>query len=120
MSEIRQPEPEPTTAELVDMVMRRIVTALVIAAALIALAIYARPAPPRFQAVAAPDGRILRIDTRSGTILACEGRRCMRVVQRGQSLVRELPAKALPAPAPATQPRALPAPTPAPAPSPTQ
>lgn len=116
MNELREPAREPTTAELVDMALRKIVTALVIAAALIALAIYARPAPPRYQAVAAPDGRILRIDTRKGTILACEGRRCMTVVRRGQSLVRELPAKALPAP----QPQALPAPAPAPAPSPTQ
>lgn len=111
MSEIRQPSREPSTAELVDMALRKIVTALVIAAAIIAIAIYARPAPPRYQAIAAPDGRIIRVDTRSGTILACEGRTCMRVVQRGQHLERELPA---PAPAPA----ALPAPAPAPAPAP--
>ncbi len=110
-------EREPPLRELIDLASRRIVTGLVLAGAAIGLAIYAQPGPPRYEAIAAPDGRIIRIDTKSGTVLACEGRTCMTVVRRGQRLVRELPAKALPAPvqAPAAAPpRALPAPAPAP------
>ena len=90
-------EPEPPLRELVDLASRRLVTGLVIAGAAIGLAIYARPGPPRYEAIAAPDGRIIRIDTRSGTVLSCEGRTCMIVVRRGQRLERNLPAKALPA-----------------------
>ena len=110
-------EPEPPLREMIDLASRRLVTGLVIAGAAIGLAIYARPGPPRYEAIAAPDGRIIRIDTRSGTVLACEGRRCMTVVRRGQRLERELPAPAQPRalPAPARAP-ALPAPAPAPAP----
>ncbi|HWT13202.1 MAG TPA: hypothetical protein VN231_10655 [Allosphingosinicella sp.] len=113
--------PEPPLSEVIDSAVRRIVTGGVIGAAAIALAIYSRPAPPRFQAFAA-EGAIVRVDMRSGTVLACEGQRCYTVVRRGQRLER----KALPAEPPAPVTKALPAPqappaakalpTPAPAP----
>ncbi|HMG46439.1 MAG TPA: hypothetical protein VK614_03155 [Allosphingosinicella sp.] len=109
-----EPERRDAEAELIDAALRKIITAMVIAAALIALAIYWRPGPPRYQAVAAPDGRILRVDTRNGTILACDGDQCWTVVRHGQHLARNPGRAALPAPA---APVAPPAPAPAPAPA---
>jgi hypothetical protein len=111
-------QPEPSNRELIDGAVRKIVTALVIAGGAIALAVYARPGPPRYQGFSA-EGQIVRIDTRSGTVIACEGNQCMTVVRRGQRLRRSppgaapkqdaQPAPVLPAPA---QPRqAPPAPT---------
>jgi hypothetical protein len=111
-------EREFSLGDLVDLVGRRIVTAVVIGSGIIGLAIYARPAPPRYQAVVA-DGQVFRVDTRSGTILSCVEDRCSTVVRHGQSLVRrahrEAPPKAdappqLPAPAAAPAPAAEPAP----------
>jgi hypothetical protein len=116
-----RPAPEPerrdAEAELIDGALRKIITAIVIAAALIALAIYSRPGPPRYQAVAAPDGRIIRVDTRKGTILACDGDQCWTVVRSGQHLAHNPGRPALPAPA-APAPRPAPAAAPAPAPAP--
>jgi hypothetical protein len=113
------PEPERRDAEseLIEAALRKIITAIVIAGALIALAIWARPSP-HYQ-VAVGDGRIVRIDTRTGTVIACEGETCAIVLQRGHHLERHLPALL---PAPAAQPapaapgaQAVPAPAPAPA-----
>jgi hypothetical protein len=105
------PEGELTLADIIDNAARKIVTALVIAGGLIALAIYFRPSPPRYQA-AVGDGKVVRIDTRSGSVIACDGERCYRVLRRGQELDRAPAPKALPAPA------ARPAqPAPAPPPS---
>jgi len=106
-----RPPPEPGIAELADAALRKIVTAIVIAGAIVAIAIYARPAPPRFQA-AVGDGRIVRIDTRNGTVIACEAGVCATVLRRGQRLERSLPAR--PAPAALPAPAAAPAPAPAP------
>lgn len=97
-----------TLADIVENAMRKIVTAIVIAGGLIALAIYMRPSPPRFQA-AVGDGQIVRVDGRSGTVIACEGQRCWRVLRRGQDLEDAPAAKALPAPA-ARQAQPAPAP----------
>jgi hypothetical protein len=76
-------QPEPSNRELIDGAVRKIVTALVIAGGVIALGIYSRPGPPRYQAFAA-EGQIVRIDMRSGTVIACEGNQCMTVVRRGR------------------------------------
>ena len=81
---------EPTSTELIDAAVRKVVTAVVIAGSVIALAVYSRPGPPRYQAFAAGD-RIVRVDMRSGTVLACENRECMTIVRRGQRLKRDLP-----------------------------
>jgi hypothetical protein len=97
-------EREPTLNEIVDLAMRRMAAALVIAGGVIALAIYVRPGPPRYDAIATPTG-IVRIDTRSGKMIACEGGRCMTVLERHQRLApnpnvlkKPKPAPALPAP----------------------
>jgi hypothetical protein len=89
--------------ELVDRLGRRIASALVIAGALIGLAIYWRPGPLRYQAVAA-GSQVVRLDTRSGTMIACEADQCGIVLRHGQHLtIRPLvsPPKAAPSPAPA-------------------
>lgn len=64
--------------------------AVIVGAFFIALAIYERPGPPRFQAFAVGN-EIVRIDTREGTIIACRSGQCMNVRHRGQDLVKELP-----------------------------
>lgn len=107
--------PDPSLAELIEGSAKRLATSLLIAGAAIAVAIYARPGPPRYQAFAAPDGSIVRIDMRSGTVLSCQGRNCYRVVRRGQRLEDGAEPKALPAPA-ASGPAAVPPPTEAPVP----
>jgi hypothetical protein len=97
-------EREPTLNEIVDLAMRRMAAALVIAGGVIALAIYARPGPARFDAFATPNG-LVRIDTRNGKMIACEGGRCMTVLERHQRLApnpnvlkKPAPVRALPAP----------------------
>lgn len=80
---------EASLADLVDTALRKIVTAIVLSGGIVALAIYARPAPPRYQAIVG-DGQIVRIDTRTGTVIACQQDRCMQVVRRGQHLERSL------------------------------
>jgi hypothetical protein len=92
-----KPETEGTLGDLAERASRRVVTAIVIAGTIVGLAIYSRPGPPRFQAFAA-DGQIVRIDTRRGTVIACEVNQCWTVVRRGQRLKRPAQA-ALPRPA---------------------
>ena len=117
-------ETDPTLADLIEGATRKFVTAVVIAGALIGLAIWSRPSSNHYQAVAA-DGRIYRINTRSGTVVGCEGNRCAIVMHRDQDLEDALeppvpprqlaPPQAAPAPAPppAPAPQAAPAPAPA-------
>jgi len=103
-------ETEPSFGDIAESISRKIVSAIVIAAAIIGLAIYARPAPPRYQAVAA-DGRLVRIDTRNGTMIACgPAGECVLVLRHGQHIERAPNRKALPKqeaqpnPVPATKP----------------
>jgi hypothetical protein len=92
------PAAEPPEDPL-DRLGKRLTTSLVIAAGIVGLAIYARPAPPRFDAFAVGE-KIVRVDHRSGTIIACEGERtCQLVLKSGQRLVRIRRTDALPAPA---------------------
>ena len=122
---------EPTLAETIDGAARRVMTGLVIGGAAIALAVYARPGPPRYQALETDSG-IVRVDTKSGTILHCVANGCYTVVRSGQSLLdrderqkaREKAfgggeaapgQRALPAPQPQPQQKALPAPAAEPA-----
>lgn len=91
------PDSPPALGEMVDSAVRRLSTAIAIAGALIALAIYARPGPPSYQAFST-GGSIVRVNTRSGTVLECVDGRCGIVVRQGQHLDRRPPARALPAP----------------------
>ena len=101
--------------EAIDGAVRKITTGIVIAGAIVGLAVYARPGPPRFEALVDGD-RIIRVDTRKGTIISCEGQQtCQLILRSGQRLTRvkrsDAPAapKALPAPAAPTPPAAAPA-----------
>ena len=97
-------EPEPSLSEVIEAGIRSVTTGMVIAGAIVGLAIYARPGPPRFEAVVDGD-RIIRVDTRKGTIIACEGQQtCQLILRSGQHLQR---VKRTDAPA---QPKALPRP----------
>ena len=95
-------EAEPSLKELFDRGTRRVTTALVIAGAIVGVAIYARPAPPRYDAIA-DEGRVVRIDRRTGTLIACDTQKCAIILRRGQRVDR---LKALPAPNPPVQPAA--------------
>lgn len=105
-----------TLTEVIEAGIRSVTTALVIAGAIVGLAVYARPGPPRFEAVV--DGeRIIRVDTRKGTIISCEGQQtCQLILRSGQRLAKvkrtdtpPQPQPALPRPAAATPPAAAPA-----------
>lgn len=78
-------ERDPTIGEIADLAMRRVATAIVIAGGAIALAIYARPSPARYQAFSSGEG-IVRIDTRSGTVIGCDKGRCATLLRKGQTL----------------------------------
>ena len=77
-------------AEIAERVGRSIATGFVIGTFFIALAIYERPGPPRFQAFAAGT-EIVRLDTREGNLIACEGGQCINVRHPGQDLAKALP-----------------------------
>lgn len=111
----REPEQPASMSEVIETGIRSVTTGLVIAGAIVGLAIYARPGPPRFEALVDGD-RIIRVDTRKGTIIACEGQQtCQLILRSGQRLTRvkrtdaPAPPKALPAPAAPTPPAAAPA-----------
>jgi hypothetical protein len=113
----RDSEPaEQTVGDVIENAVRKIVTSVVVAGGFVALAIYFQ-APPRYQA-AVGDGRVVRIDTRTGTVIACDAQGCAVVLRRGQRLEERSNLNRLPkqdvqpasaVPAPAAQP-ALPAP----------
>ena len=128
-----EPEPEDRQAppsplqELVEVTVRRVSTSLVLAGGLIALGLYAggggtRVEAPDYQISTSADGQtVYRINTDSGSIVACRDNQCW-LMQRGSSdLDDEPPAPrppaALPAPAPAATPAQIPAPAPAQAPA---
>lgn len=94
--------------EAIDGAVRKITTGIVIAGGLIGLGIYAHP-EPRFDAFAFGD-RIVRVDGKTGTVIACqEARTCELVLRKGQRLERIRRTDALPAPAKAIPPPEAPA-----------
>jgi len=116
-------------SELIDMLGRRISGAILFAGVAIGLGVYAGGGSEveavDYQSFAA-DGEVFRLNTDSGSIIACNATRCMQVLRPGQDLAEDqgttlfkTPAGALPAPAasPTQQPAqpALPAPTAQPA-----
>ncbi|MEA3031923.1 MAG: hypothetical protein QOG13_3248 [Sphingomonadales bacterium] len=120
---------EQTVGDVIDNAVRKIVTAIVVAGGIVGLAVYFQAPPPRYQA-AVGDGRVVRMDTRTGTIIACDAQGCAIVLRRGQRLEersnldrlphqgsQNLQAPAVPAPAlpaPATKAPAAQAPAAAP------
>lgn len=125
-------EPEPTLADHIDAAIRKVVTGVVIAGGLIALALFSRGGTrveaPEYQITAAADGRVYRVNTESGTVVTCQGTNCQIILRGSRGLVDltddeedgdETPKQnAVAAPPPAAQ---LPAPAAqAPAPAPAQ
>jgi hypothetical protein len=120
-----EPEREPTLGELIEGSVRKLVTGMVIAGALIGLGVYGSSrgggsAAPDYQITTSADGRIVyRLDTDRGRIIACEGAHCWQVLQRGQELDDQPPAETPKQNGAATQPQAVtaqPAPAQLPAP----
>ena len=108
-----------SVAELLDKASRRVTTAVLMAGALIAISIYAKPGPARYD-VAAADGRVIRVDTRSGAMISCGAGGCTSIHKPGGKIEITIDgdkdkAPALPPPAPAPKPAAVPQPAPAPA-----
>lgn len=101
-----EPERDLTTAELAQKIARTLATAFILAGAFIALAIYSRPAPQRYQAFEADDGQVVRIDTRTGAMIGCEAGTCFTIRKRGQDLVPHPDKAALPKKAPGQVPAA--------------
>lgn len=123
--EYRTPR-EPKVGELIDQSVRRIVTALVIAGGLIGLGAYAGGGSsveaPDYQITSAADGRVYRLNTDSGSIVACENNQCWLMQRGSRGLDDEAPppteTPAPPAEPALTQPQGqLPAPSQAPAPA---
>jgi len=109
-----QDRPTETQPDAVERMTNKIVNGLVIAAAILALAIYSRPGPPKYQAVAAGDGRVVRVNTANGSVVSCDASRCLLVYRGGHDLERapkqrELPPRPAPPPPPAQPQRASPA-----------
>jgi hypothetical protein len=78
-----------TVGALINESVRKLVTAIVIAGGLIGVGAYfsgAEIEAPRYQVTTTPDGRIIRVNTDSGTVIVCDGERCGIVLQRGQDL----------------------------------
>jgi hypothetical protein len=101
------PSGPETSADIIERSVRTLTTGMIIAGAIVGLALYARPAPPRFDAFAIGE-KIVRVDMKTGTIIACEtGKTCERVLQHGQRLV--VPHRTPALPKPATPPPAAPA-----------
>ena len=104
---------EPTLIEMLDKASRRVTAALFMGSALIAIAVYAQSPPAPRYAVAAADGRVVRVDTRTGAVISCGADGCLSVHRPGGhiELQASLPKPPVPAPAalPAPQPAAQPA-----------
>ncbi len=98
---------DPKLAEVIERVAGKIVTGIVIAGALGALAIYARPGPPRYQAMVSGNV-VIRLNTDSGSMIACNLERCFTLYRPGNHIGRhapiEIPAKAPAAASPAARP----------------
>jgi hypothetical protein len=107
---------EATVLAVINETVRKLVTAIVVAGGLIGVGAYfsgAEVEAPRYQVTTTPDGRIVRVNTESGTVIVCEGERCGIVLQRGQDLDDDPPPRIAPPQGEARP--ALPAPAQAPA-----
>lgn len=111
-----------TTADVAERMTSRISNSLVIAAGILGLGIYwsgDEIETPTYQAVATPDGRVVRVNMESGSIVSCDAVRCTLVYLDGERLERpseaaKAEAAGLRPPAPAQpalpQPKAAPQP----------
>jgi hypothetical protein len=83
--------PQPTDGDVAERMTSRISNSLVIAAGLVALGLYASGddyEAPTYQVVSTPDGRVVRLNTDSGSIVSCDTRRCTLIYLDGERLPR--------------------------------
>ena len=81
------PDPILTNAEIFEAGARRVTNGLVIGAAIIGLAIWARPAPSDYQGFASKDG-VIRLNLESGSMIECKDGTCTQILRPGQRLLR--------------------------------
>ncbi len=110
---------DASVAAAVERMTSRVVNSMVIAAGILALGIYWSGddyEAPTYQVVATPDGRVIRVNTESGSVVSCDATRCTLVHLQGDELprLREEGATSPAAQQPAAQQPALPAPAAAP------
>jgi hypothetical protein len=108
-----------TPADFLERSIRMIAVAIAMAGALIALAIYWRPGPARYQAVTVGD-QVVRLNTRSGSMVACNVQKCGFVIHESRGIDENrgyalLPPMAAPVTQSTPQKSAIPAPSAAPA-----
>jgi hypothetical protein len=109
---------DPPAGDQMERMTSRIVNSLVIAAGVIALGLYAggggtEVEAPDYQIVSTTDGRVVRLNTDTGSIVSCDAARCRLIQMRSDDLEREFeraregagepPQQALPPPAAAPQ-----------------
>ena len=78
----------PTRESAEDMVersIRMIAIAIAMAGAMIALALYWRPSPPRYQVVTVGD-QVVRLNMHSGTMVACNVQKCGFVIHESRGI----------------------------------
>lgn len=93
-----EPVSDSPLADAIEMSVRRIVLALVLGGGLIGLGAYFsgdRVEAPNYQVTTTSDGRIVRLNTDSGSIVVCQDNRCW-VMQRGSSDLEDEPPADLP------------------------
>lgn len=116
MTDLDRDGGEQSRADLAERAIRMIAIAIAMAGAMIALALYWRPPPPRYQVVTIGD-QVVRLNTRSGTMVACNVQKCGFVIHESDGIDENRGYALLPPTAPAAQPAPRPAVAP-PAPKP--
>ena len=92
-------EPELSLGDIIDRAGRRIATGIALAGGIMGLAIYSQPGPPRYEAVAV-GGQVVRVNTKNGSMITCDGAKCVMLHRSGQKIAPRPKAAALPKPAP--------------------
>ena len=98
-------EPEPTLGELIEGSVRKLVTGMVIAGGLIGLGVYGSSrgeSGQEYQITTSADGRtVYRVNTDSGSIVACRDNHCWLMQRGSHHLDEEPPAENVSAATPA-------------------
>lgn len=76
---------EPSRSETFRQATATMALAIVAAAAIIGFSLPDTPRSPRYQGLVV-DGKVVRLDTRNGNIVACDFSRCVRVLGNGKNL----------------------------------
>ena len=113
MTDAEREATESAAADMIERSIRQIAIAIAMAGALIALALYWRPGPSHYQVVTIGD-QVVRLNTRSGTMVACNVQKCGFVIHESRGIDENSGHALLPPAQPASQPappQKAPAPT---------